>query len=94
MYTNIGIDTGTNSVKRTFDKYPDSDRPDKNIIDLLELSLKGNYFEFNGEMYQQVWVVMLRVNALDQIWHPSISLNGKRLFKINLSNLLFYISDI
>ena len=32
----------------------DSDRPDKNIIDLLQLSLKGNYFEFNGEMYQQV----------------------------------------
>ena len=27
---------------------------DKNIIDLLELSLKGNDFEFNGEMYQQM----------------------------------------
>ena len=54
MYTNIGIDAGINSVKRAFDRYPDSDRPDKNIIDLLELSLKGNDFEFNGEMYQQV----------------------------------------
>ena len=49
MYTNIGIDAGINSVKRAFDRYPDSDRPDKKIIDLLELSLKGN-----GEMYQQV----------------------------------------
>ena len=48
MYTNIGIDAGVNSVKRAFDRYPDSDRPDKNIIDLLELSLKGNYFVFNG----------------------------------------------
>ena len=54
MYTNIGFGAGINSVKRAFDRYPDSDRPDKNIIDLLELSLKGNYFEFNGEMYQQV----------------------------------------
>ena len=54
MYTNIGIDAGINSIKRTFEKYPDSDRRDKNIIDLLELSLKGNDFEFNGEMYQQV----------------------------------------
>ena len=54
MYTNIGIDAGFNSVKRAFDRYPDSDRPDKNIIDLIELSLKGNDFEFNGEMYQQV----------------------------------------
>ena len=53
MYTNIGIDAGINLVKRAFDRYPDSHRPDKNIIDLLELSLKGNDFEFNGEMYQQ-----------------------------------------
>ena len=37
IYTNIGIDAGINSVKRAFDRYPDSD---KNIIDLLELSLK------------------------------------------------------
>ena len=54
IYTNIGIDAGINSVKRTFDRYPDSDRPDKNINDLLELSLKGKDLEFNGEMYQQV----------------------------------------
>ena len=55
IYTNIGIDAGINSVKRAFDRYPESDRPDKKIIDLLELSLiKGNDFEFNGEMYQQV----------------------------------------
>ena len=54
MYTNIGIDAGFISVKRAFDRYPDSDRPDKNIIDLIELSLKGNDFEFNGEMYQHV----------------------------------------
>ena len=50
MYTNIGI----NSVKTTFDRYPYSDRPDENIIDLLELSLKGNDFEFNGNLYQHV----------------------------------------
>ena len=54
MYTIIGIDVGINSVKRAFDRYPDSDRADKNIIDLLELSLKGNEFEFNGEIYQHV----------------------------------------
>ena len=54
LYTNIGIDAGINSVKRAFDRYPDSDRPDKNINDLLELSLKGKDLEFNGEMYQQV----------------------------------------
>ena len=54
IYTNIGFDAGINSVKRAFDRYPDSDRPDTNFIELLELSLKGKYFEFNWEMYQQV----------------------------------------
>ena len=54
MYTSICIGAVINSVKRAFDKYPDSDRPDKSIIDLLELSLKGIDFEFNGKMYQQV----------------------------------------
>ena len=51
-----------------FVKYPDSDRPDKNNIDLLELSVKGNDFEFNGEIYQNV-----------QMLHVSVSPNGKRL---------------
>ena len=54
MYTDIGIDAGIISVKRAFDSYPDSDRPEKTIIDLLELSLKGSDFEFNGEMKPQV----------------------------------------
>ena len=55
MHTNIGIASGINSVKRAFDNYPDSDRPNKSIIDLLGLNLKGNAFEFHGEMYQQVF---------------------------------------
>ena len=54
MYTNTGIDAGIKPDKKTFDMYPDSDRQVKNIIELLELSLKGNYFEFNGEMNQQM----------------------------------------
>ena len=45
---------GINLVKKAFDRYPDSDISNKNIIDLLELCLKGNDFEFNGEMYHQV----------------------------------------
>ena len=54
MHTNTCTDADINSIKGAFDIYQDSDRPDKNISDLLELSLKGNDFEFNGEMYQQV----------------------------------------
>ena len=75
MYKNIGINAGINSVKKAFDRYPDSDRPDKNIIDLLQLSLKGNDFKFNGEMYQQVCGCAMGKMLL----HPLMSPNGKRL---------------
>ena len=56
----------------------------KNIIDLLELSLKGNDFEFNGEMYQQVCGC-----AMGKRFSPRFA-----SIYVNLANLLFYISDI
>jgi hypothetical protein len=54
MYTNIDIERGLTSVRRAFDKYPDNNRPTSEILALLELSLKGNDFEFAGEIYQQI----------------------------------------
>ena len=54
MYTNIDIDLGLKSIKSAFQRYPDHRRPDKDILELLELSLKGNDFEFNGEIFQQI----------------------------------------
>ena len=54
MYTNVRIDAGIHSIKNAFDKYPDLDRPARWVIELLQLSLKGNDFEFNGEMYDYV----------------------------------------
>lgn len=54
LYTNIDIQEGINSIRRIFQKYPDKKRPDKELIQLLEINLTRNDFEFNGDFYLQV----------------------------------------
>ena len=54
LYTNMNIDRSIECVKKAFDQNPDPHRPDKHILELLEISLKFNDFEFNDEFYLQV----------------------------------------
>lgn len=54
LYTNIDIREGINSIRRIFQKYPDKRRPDKEMLQLLEINLMRNDFEFNGEFYLQI----------------------------------------
>lgn len=54
LYTNIDIREGINSIRRIFQKYPDKRRPDKELLQLLEINLMRNDFEFNGEFYLQI----------------------------------------
>lgn len=54
LYTNIDIEAGINCVKEIMKKYPNHKRPDKEILELLEINLKRNDFEFNGEYFLQI----------------------------------------
>ncbi|GAA6106737.1 uncharacterized protein LOC105009030 isoform X1 [Tachysurus ichikawai] len=54
LYTNIDTAMGLNVVKQWLVRYPDEGRPDDIIMDLLELNLTKNDFEFNGDFYLQV----------------------------------------
>ncbi|KAK2814198.1 hypothetical protein Q5P01_000712 [Channa striata] len=54
LYTNIDTTAGLVAVQRVFQKYPDKRRPDKQILELLEINLNRNDFEFNGEFYLQI----------------------------------------
>lgn len=40
-------------MRNCFNKYPDTSRPDEAILELFELSLTCNDFEFGGEFYLQ-----------------------------------------
>ena len=54
MYTNIDHQSGLEAVKKAFEKYPNPSRPDEHILKLLELSLKNNDFQFNGDTFLQI----------------------------------------
>lgn len=53
LYTNIGISEGLTAVKNIFSQYPDPHRLDLEILQLLHINLKRNYFEFNNQFYLQ-----------------------------------------
>jgi len=54
LYTNIETKEGLQAVKNTFQKRHDKRRPDKELLQLLEINLTKNDFEFNGEWFLQV----------------------------------------
>lgn len=46
LYTNIVTQEGLNVIKQVFSEYPDPDRPDEELLQLLEINLTRNDFEF------------------------------------------------
>ena len=54
MYTNIDHQSGLTAVRKAFENNPDPTRPDQHILELLELSLKNNDFQFNNETFLQI----------------------------------------
>lgn len=54
LYTNMNLNRTVAVTKRLFKRFPESNRPDKLIIDLLDYTLKHNDFEFNGEFFLQI----------------------------------------
>lgn len=54
LYTNIDIQSGLQAVSQIFQDHPDPKRPDKEILELLNINLTRNYFEFNSKFYLQI----------------------------------------
>lgn len=54
LYTNIPISAGISCIKKMFEKHPDPQRPDKELLQLLEINLTRNDFMFNDEFYLQI----------------------------------------
>ena len=53
LYTNIETEAGLQAVKEVFNKFPDRERPDTELLELLNLNLTKNDFEFNNKFYLQ-----------------------------------------
>jgi len=53
LYINMDTDLTLQIVRDTFRCNPDSARPDKQLLELLEITLKTNYFQFAGRLFLQ-----------------------------------------
>ena len=54
LYTNIDIPLGMAAVRKWLLKYPDINRPDTELLELLHLSLTRNDFLFDEQYYLQI----------------------------------------
>lgn len=53
LYTNIPITEGIERVRRAFQRFPEADRPDRELLELLHVSLTENDFSFGGQRFLQ-----------------------------------------
>ncbi|XP_036071479.1 uncharacterized protein LOC118599729 [Oryzias melastigma] len=54
LYTNINTQEGIRSIKNIFNKFHDPQRPDEEILKLLEINLTRNDFEFDQHFFLQI----------------------------------------
>lgn len=54
LYTNINTEQGLRVIQSCLNRYPDSDRPDQELLQLLRICLTNNDFSFNNNHYLQV----------------------------------------
>ncbi|XP_047670388.1 uncharacterized protein LOC113662967 isoform X6 [Tachysurus fulvidraco] len=54
LYTNIDTRLGLEAVRECFNRHPDPCRPDDLILQLLEINLTRNDFEFDKQCYLQI----------------------------------------
>lgn len=54
LYTNIDINEGIQTVKNIFSKFPNKTRPEKELLQLLDINLRRNDFQFDNKFYLQI----------------------------------------
>jgi len=54
LYTNMNINRSIQVVKDLFHEYPNALRPDSEIVELLEICLTTNEFQFAGQLFIQI----------------------------------------
>lgn len=54
LYTNIDTQKGLEAIRKIFNQNPDPTRPDQDLLELLQINLTCNDFQFNGQNFLQV----------------------------------------
>jgi len=55
LYTNMNIDRTLEITKQTLTNNPDPNRPDTELMELLDITMRNNDFTFNNEIFLQIF---------------------------------------
>lgn len=97
LYTNMHHDRIINCVKRIFSKFPDETRPDEYLLELLQITLSNNDFEFHGRNYLQICGCPMGINygpSLANIYLLEFDLMAMQYFKIKPMCYKRYLDDV
>ena len=97
LYTNMRIDLTIENVRQAFNSNPCPNRPDAEILELLELTLRNNDFEFAGEIFlQKVGTAMGKIYApsLANMYLQPFDEKAKTGFRIKPQLYFRFLDDI
>lgn len=101
LYTNMNIDRSIECVRKAFLENPNSDtnrkRPDNYLLQLLELSMKNNDFEFAGKHFLQIMGTAMGKRfapALANLYLLDFDNKAKNDFEIKPLLFFRYLDDI
>jgi hypothetical protein len=91
------IDIIMDTVREAFSNYPDPNRPDEEILELLEITLKNNDFEFFGRIFLQiVGMAMGKAYApnLADLYMARFDKKAKYDFRIKPEDYFRFLDDL
>lgn len=97
LYTNMHIDRSLKSVETALRKNPDKSRPDKYILELLEITMRNSDFEFNNEYFLQILGIAMGKRYAPQLanlYLIDFDTQAMEGFKIKPSYYVRYLDDI
>lgn len=66
LYTNIETDMGLEAIRNCFKNNPDPNRPDQDLLEILQINLERNDFQFDEK-----WFLQIKGTAMGKRFSPS-----------------------
>jgi hypothetical protein len=91
LYTNMDIDRTLQTVRDAFQRHPNRKRPDDEILQLLELTMKNNDFLFAGLVFLQIFGTAMGKNFAPNCANLYLEdFDDKAMHNFNIKPLFFY----
>lgn len=97
LYTNMHINRSIEAVRSIFKEFPDHNRPDTELLELLEIALTTNEFSFDGKMFLQICGTAMGKGFAPSLANIYLRSFDAKALSYNRESLAFYgrfIDDI